>query len=625
MTKIEKVDLKSKDIKLEQIQKLRALFPEVITENKIDFEKLKLTLGEEIDSSKERYGMSWAGKSNCYRIIQEPSVGTLKPAKDESIDFDTSQNIFIEGDNLEVLKLLQKSYFEKIKMIYIDPPYNTGSDFVYNDKFGQQLQDYLIFTGQVDSEGKKLSTNVDTGGRFHSNWMNMLYPRLFLAKNLLRDDGVIFISIDDHEVANLRKLCDEIFGEENYVQEIIWEKKFAPQNDASYFSLNHEQILCYAKNKAKFKRNLLPMTEEQIGRYNNPDNDPRGKWQSDNLTVATYSKNYDFPITKPDGEVINPPHGRCWRTSKEKYEELVNDNRIWFGSDGSGVPRIKRFLSEVQQGMVPISIFYNEDVGHTQEASKELKELMGNHKYFDYPKPTKLIKRLLMIGCGKSDLILDFFAGSGTTAHAVLDLNKDDCGTRKFICVQIPEPTSIDSEAYKAGYKNIAEISKERIRKAINLIEVNNNVSQKKLIDAPNEKLNFGFKVFKLDQSNFKIWDSKATSIQTALSEHVEQLEKSAKSEDILYELLLKDGFELTTSIKKIKITDKEVYSVEDNMLLICLDQNLTKDLFKEMKKLNPHRVIVLDKGFNEKDELKTNAVQSLGKNDDDEFILRTV
>ena len=367
-----KLDGKSLDIVSQNIEKLRELFPEVFSEGKINFAKLQEELGTFAEDEAERYNFTWAGKSEAKRIAQTPSTGTLRPCKEESKNWDTTQNLYIEGDNLEVLKLLQKSYHKQVKMIYIDPPYNTGKDFVYKDNFKDNIKNYLQITGQVDGEGNRLSTNSDTNGRYHSDWLNMMYPRLKLARNLLKDDGVIFISIDDNEVANLRKLCDEIFGEDNYVQEIIWEKKFAPQNDAKYFSLNHEQILCYAKNKSNFIRNLLPMTKEQISRYKNPDNDLRGVWQSDNLTVATYSANYDFPITKPNGDVVNPPHGRCWRTSKDKFLELLDDNRIWFGSDGNGVPRIKRFLSEVQQGMVPISIFYYPDVGHTQEA-KEIK------------------------------------------------------------------------------------------------------------------------------------------------------------------------------------------------------------------------------------------------------------
>ena len=380
-------ELTSQDIVLQNIERLKEIFPTAFSEGKLVVDELQALVGEYIQKDKEFYQMTWAGKTEAQREANKVSTGTLRPSKEESKDWDRTGNIFIEGDNLEVLKLLQKSYSNKIKMIYIDPPYNTGNDFVYKDNYKDNLKNYLEISGQNNIEGKPKSTeaNSNSHGRYHSNWLNMMYPRLKLARNLMTDDGVIFISIDDNEQANLKKLCDEIFGEENYIQEIIWEKKFAPQNDAKYFSLNHEQVFCYAKNKSLFKRNLLPMTEDQISRYKNPDNDPRGAWQSDNLTVSTYSASYDYPITNPNGQIINPPHGRCWRTSKEKLNELIADNRIWFGSDSNGVPRIKRFLSEVQQGMVPISIFYHTEVGHTQSASKYLKELFNDKKYFDYP------------------------------------------------------------------------------------------------------------------------------------------------------------------------------------------------------------------------------------------------
>ena len=489
---MEKLNGESLNIVDENIEKLKELFPEIFSEGKIDCTKLEEELGEYINKKNERYNFTWNGKQAAKKIAQTPSTGTLRPCKEESKNWDTTQNLYIEGDNLEVLKLLQKSYHKKVKMIYIDPPYNTGKDFVYKDNFRDNIKNYMEQTGQVDSEGNRLSTNSDTNGRYHSDWLSMMYPRLKLARNLLKDDGVIFISIDDNEVANLRKLCDEIFGEDNYVQEIIWEKKFSPQNDAKYFSLNHEQILCYAKNKTLFNRNLLPMTEEQTARYKNPDNDSRGVWQSDNFTVATYSQSYDFPITKPNGEIVNPTNGRCWATSEEKYFDLLNDGRIWFGANGTGVPRIKRYLSEIQQGIVPISIFYHSNVGHTQEASKEVKVIFDDKKYFDYPKPIRLLKQILHIGTTRDDIILDFFSGSATTAHSVVELNSEDNENRKYILVQLQEETDEKSEAYKAGYKNICEIGKERIRRA----------GEKIIADNPDKdlsNLDIGFKVFKLD------------------------------------------------------------------------------------------------------------------------------
>ena len=440
----------------------------------------------------------------------------------------------------------------------------------------------------------------------------MMYPRLKLARNLLKDDGVIFISIDDNEVANLRKICDEIFGEDNYVQEIIWEKKFAPQNDAKYFSLNHEQILCYAKNKSLFDRNLLPMTEEQKARYKNPDNDPRGVWQSDNFTVATYSEAYDFPIVKPNGEIANPTNGRCWATSEENYFKLLEDNRLWFGVDGSNVPRIKRFLSEVKQGRVPISIFSYSEVGHTQEASKEIKSIFDDKKYFDYPKPMRLLKQLSYIGTNKGNLIVDFFSGSATTAHAVMQLNAEDKGNRKYILVQLPEETDEKSEAYKDGYKNICEIGKERIRRAGEKI-VKENADKEGI-----KNLDIGFKVFKLDSSNIKAWDPQSDDLEQNLWDSVENIKSDRTSEDLMYEILLKYGLDLTLPIEELSLSGKKVFVVGLGSLVICLDEAITLDTVEAIAALKEKyesddlmRVVFRDNGFKDA-EVKTNAIQIL-------------
>lgn len=622
---MEKLNGESMNIVNENIEKLKEIFPEVFSEGKIDFKKLEEELGQFTDTSTEKYNFTWNGKAEAKKIAQTPSTGTLRPSKfyedgkEDSKNFDTTQNLYIEGDNLEVLKLLQKSYHKKVKMIYIDPPYNTGKDFVYKDNFHDNVKNYLEITGQVDGEGNKLSANSETSGRYHSDWLNMMYPRLKLARNLLKDDGVIFISIDDNEVSNLRKLCDEIFGEDNYIQEIIWEKKFAPQNDAKYFSLNHEQILCYAKNKNLFKRNLLPMTEEQKARYKNPDNDPRGVWQSDNLTVATYSEKYDFPIIKPNGEVINPPHGRCWRTSKEKFQELLNDDRIWFGSDGNGVPRIKRFLTEVQQGRVPISLFHYSDVGHTQEASKEVKKLFDDKKFFDYPKPIKLLQQLLHIASSNTDIILDFFSGSGTIAHSTIKQNSEDDGNRKFICVQLPEETDVKNEAYKAGYKNICEIGKERIRRAGDKIISDNP-------DKDLSELDIGFKVLKLDSSNIKEWDSDFDNLEASLLESIDNIKNDRTSEDLLYEILLKYGLDLTLPIEEKTILEKQVFIIGFGALVVCLDNEITSEIVEKIAKIKEEyqsaitRVVFKDGSF--KDAVaKTNAIQILKQNNIDEIV----
>jgi len=433
------------------------------------------------------YEFNWEGKELAYKLAQTPSIGTLIPDKESSKNWDDTENLYIEGDNLEVLKLLQKSYFGKVKMIYIDPPYNTGKDFVYHDNFRDNIANYKELTNQTTR------ANPETNGRYHTDWLNMMYPRLKLARNLLREDGVIFISIDDNENSNLRKICDEVFGESNYVQEIIWQKKFSPQNDAKYFSLNHENIYCYAKSKDLFSRNLLPMTDEQKSRYKNLDNDSRGPWTSGDISVSRVTEKDIYGIKTPSGREIYPPNGRSWRVSEEKLNDLIKDNRIWFGENGDNVPRIKRFLSEVQNGIVPISLWYHEEVGHTQSAAQNLKKLFNDKALFDYPKPVELIKKELLLATDKNDIVLDFFSGASTTAHAVMQLNMEDIGKRKFIMVQLPELTYEKSDAYKSGYKNICEIGKERIRRAGDKI-VSENKDKEGI-----ENLDIGFKVFKLD------------------------------------------------------------------------------------------------------------------------------
>jgi len=604
MSEMEKItgdspEAKSLDITQQNIEQLRQLFPDVFSENKIDVHALTAQLiesgGEVISPEEERYNFTWNGKTKARQIAQTPSTGTLRPSKEESINWDSAENLFIEGDNLEVLKLLQKSYHKKVKMIYIDPPYNTGKDFVYKDNFHDNVQNYLEQTGQLDNEGNKLSTNLNTSGRFHSHWLNMIFPRLKLARNLLSDDGVIFISIDENEYSNLETLCKEVFGEDNFIGELIWIKKFSPQNDANYFSLNHESILCFAKSKASFKRNLLPMTEEQLGRYTNLDNDSRGVWQSDNLTVATYSESYDYPITTPSGRVVNPAEGRCWAVPKSGFDTLVSENRIWFGKDGGNVPRLKRFLSETQQGRVPISILHYDEVGHTQSASQELKKLFGNKKYFDFPKPVRLIEHLMSIATDKDDIVLDFFAGSGTTGHALLNKNKEDGGNRKFILVQLPEPISEKSDAYKDGFKVISDITIKRISKVENI----------------------SFKKFTLDETNIRPWDADFDNLEQVLREATESIKSDRSNEDVLYEILLKYGIELTVPVETEVVNGKQVFVVGAGALIVCLDDGITSEVVegiaKLKDKLDPEtaQVVFKDAGFADSN-VKTNAIQIL-------------
>ncbi|MGG0487408.1 site-specific DNA-methyltransferase [Priestia aryabhattai] len=597
---MEKIKGNSLRITDENVKAIKNLFPEVMVENKIDFEKLKQLLGESIESGEERYQFTWNGKSNAIQHAQTPSMATLLPDKKSSENWDSTENVYIEGDNLEALKLLQKSYFGKINMIYIDPPYNTGKDFIYADNFYDSVANYKEQTHQLTK------VNAETNGRYHTDWLNMMYPRLKVARTLLAEDGAIFISIDDNEAANLKKLCDEIFGEDNFVSEIIWEKKFSPQNDAKYFSLNHEQIYCYAKNKNKFNRNLLPATEEQIARYKNPDNDPRGPWQSGDLLVTTYSEKYDYPITIPSGRIVNPPSGRCWRVSQEKLLALVNDNRIWFGKDGNGNPRIKRFLSEVNQGIVPISIWKHSEVGHTQGASHELRELFDGKKYFDFPKPVSLIKQALMIASSKESIVLDFFAGSSTTAHAVMELNAEDEGNRKFIMVQLDELTDEKSEAHKSGYSNICEIGKDRIRRA-----------GEKIKKETGEEIDTGFKVFKLESSNIKEWNPDAKELINTLFAAEESLVKGRTEEDLFYEIILKSGLQLTVPVVKQKTVHGEFYNIAFGAAFVCLDSHITTQLaemmLKEVGEDAEPKFIFKEAGF-VSDSEKVNVLQTLSK-----------
>lgn len=617
------MSLTSLDIAAEQREKLRQLFPEVITEGgKVDFDRLKSTLGDVVDSGKERYGMNWPGKAECFRTIQTPSRATLRPCREESVNFDTTENLIIEGDNLEALKLLQKGYLGKVKMIYIDPPYNTGNDFIYPDNYAESLNTYLEYTGQVDAEGRKFSSNTETDGRFHSKWLNMMYPRLFLARNLLRDDGVIFISIDDAEVDNLRKVCNEIFGEENFVACIVWQKTYSPANDKKGVDAMHDFLLCFQKT-ASARVNLLPRTAKQDDAYSNPDNDSRGAWKAVDATRAEHRDYAFFPIITPSGKEVFPAQGRSWVFTKEELPTLIAEKRLWFGKDGSSKPSKKLFLTEVKQGLVPTTWWSHEDAGHNDEAKKELKALMPEGIPFETPKPTRLIQRaaILAINSDTNDIVLDFFAGSGTTAHAVLDLNQQDGGNRKFILVQLPEPTE------REDFPTIADITKERVRRVIDKIsrEAAKNAKEEEEKDPLNlrdfassreTQPDLGFRVFKLDTSNFKPWDGSQPEapdgVAKQLELHVDHVLPDRSQEDILTELLLKSGFPLSTKVEAIQLAGKQVFSVEDGVMLVCLDDKFTHEVIKAMADKKPSRVICLDAGFQGNDQLKTNAVQTM-------------
>ena len=485
----------SADFLAEQIVRLKELFSEAFTEDKVDFDKLRATLGDLVDDGPERYIFTWAGKRDAIRLLQTPTRATLVPCREESVNFDTTQHLFIEGDNLEVLKLLYKPYFGRVKMIYIDPPYNTGQDFIYPDNYADPLATYLQLTGQQDAEGNLLTSNPETSGRYHSAWLSMMYPRLFLARQLLREDGAVWISIDDVEVSNLRLICNEIFGEENFVASFIWEKRITREN-RRVFSFNHDFILCYARNKDLFQaeRNLLPLSEEVLQRYSNPDNDPRGDWQSVSLNAqaghATPAQFYT--ITTLGGREVAAPPGRCWSVTKERMQELIAGNRVWFGPDGNNIPRLKVFLSEARSGLTPHTLWKAREVGTNDSAKKALIELFSGEAVYDTPKPVGLIKRIVQISTASSeeDMVLDFFAGSCATAQAVLDLNREDGGNRRFVVVQLPEPTD------NPQFPTIADIGKERIRRVIARMKQENE-GQLPLLDTRETTEDLGFKVFK--------------------------------------------------------------------------------------------------------------------------------
>jgi adenine-specific DNA-methyltransferase len=604
------LDGKSMNIIEQNIEKLKEIFPEVFSEGKIDFSKLEEELGTFKENENERYNFTWNGKSEAKKIALTPSTGTLRPCKEESKDWDTTQNLYIEGDNLEVLKLLQKSYHKKVKMIYIDPPYNTGKDFVYKDNFRDNIKNYLEITGQVDSDGNKLSTNSETSGRYHSDWLNMMYPRLKLARNLLKDDGVIFISIDDNEVSNLRKLCDEIFGEDNFVESIIWKKRTAAPNDKK-IGATHEYILMYARNISEVELFRQPRNEIQLSRYQNPDNHPKGKWIPDNLMAnvkgGRYSAVLYYPIINPHtGEEHYPSSNGNWRYNKNKIEELIKNNELYFGKDGKGRPKLKRFLSDVQDG-VPFPTNWD-NVGYSNTATKEVAFLLNSVNIFDTPKPLALMKNILNLSV-KNDIVLDFFSGSATIAHAVMKQNSEDDGYRKYICVQLPEITQ------QKEFPTICEIGKERIRRA----------GEKVKSESGKDDLDIGFKVLKLDSSNIKSWDSDFENLETNLLEAIENIKDGRNEEDLLYEILLKYGLDLTLPINK-PFENKNIYNIGFGALIICLDNNISIDITDEIIAIKKEydsettRVVFKDSGFKNATE-KTNIIKTLNQNGIDEVV----
>lgn len=623
--KSEKMSLASMDVAEEKRDELkRALgqaFPEVFAEGAIDFDQLKRVLGEWVDPAKERFGLNWPGKAECMKIIQQPSVATLKPVREESVEFDTTENLFIEGDNLEVLKLLQKAYFGKIKMIYIDPPYNTGREFIYPDKYAETLDTYLAYTGQIDDEGKKFSTNTDTVGRYHTNWLNMMYPRLYLARNLLTEDGVIFISIDDNEQSNLKALCDIVFGEECFIADAIWRSKDNSNNDAKTFSLDHNHTLIYSKSSDWLPTKLSD--EKKQGHFKNPDKDPNGPYFDGNpLNSPNYRENLIYAITSPTGFEIPPPKNG-WRWSREVMQEKIDSGEIRFTPDGKGIRR-RTYLKDME-GLPPSTLWIDlEQTGHNRQAKYELMKLIPEDVY-DTPKPVKLIKYILRLATNEPDgLILDFFCGSATTAHAAMELNAEEGRRLKYIMIQLPEPCEEGSEAKKAGYNTIADIARERIRRASKQLSPSLNF-------AGGPRLDIGFRAFRLDRSNFKIWAGDPTNevdIGNQVEMHIDHLLDVSGPEDVLYELLFKAGFPLTTKVNKVELAGKQVFSIEDGALLICLEKEITPELIDALAEANPLQVICLDEGFKGNDQLKANAVQTFrarAEAEESEIVFKTV
>lgn len=572
-------ETRSADILAENIEHLKSLFPEAVTEGKIDFEVLKQLLGGSVEECEEKFGLNWHGKRRARQLSLAPSTGTLRPCPEESVDWDATQNLMIEGDNLEVLKLLQKSYSGKVKLIYIDPPYNTGNDFIYPDDFRDNIRNYLMLTGQIDSDGRAISSNSNASGRYHTDWLNMIYPRVKLGRNLLREDGVLFVSIDDHEMDNLRKICNEIFGEENFIATVLWQKVYSPKNSAKYFSDDHDYVLVYARNADTWCRNLLPRSEEADARYENLDNDPRGPWKPSDMTARNYYSKGLYKVTGPSGKTFTSGVGRYWRQSIEQFHQLEEDGRVWWGPKGDAMPAQKRFLSEVQQGIVPQTLWVYKDVGHTQEAKKELLEYVKfqhNENVLNSVKPTRLIERMLKIGTSSfdGDIVMDFFAGSAATGHAVMKQNNSDGGNRRFVLVQLHEPLP----RIEPNMSTIFEMGTQRLRAVINEL-----TRERETNLLATGGLDLGFRVFKLDSTNIRAWEPDRENLPETLLDNIEHIKPGRKEHDILYELLLKLGLDLCIPIEQKEMAGETVHSIGAGTLFVCLAPQITREEVEEL------------------------------------------
>lgn len=598
-----KLKMHSPNLTQDNIARIRELFPGCVTEAQgedgklklaVDFDQLRQELSDSIvEGPQERYQLNWPGKREALLTANAPIAKTLRPCRAESVDFDTTKNLFIEGDNLEALKLLQETYLGKVKLIYIDPPYNTGRDFIYDDDYSSDVEGYQLTSGQVDETGSRLVANTEANGRFHSDWLSMIYARLRLARNLLKDDGVIFMSIDDNEVDNLRKVASEVFGEENFVAQVIWQKVFSPKNSARWFSEDHDYILVYAKNGDSWTPNLLPQTEEMIARYKNPDNDPRGAWQSDNLTARNRYDAGLYSVQCPSGRVIEgPPKGSYWRVSEANFKKLDADNRIWWGADGDNMPRLKRFLTEVKQGRTPQTLWFYKEVGHTQDAKKTLLKYVQfkeTENVLNSVKPVELLQRVLQLAgqAGDGDIVLDFFSGSASTAHAVMKQNAEDGGNRRFIGVQIAEPLPIP----EPGMASIFEMGLQRVRNVLQELRQQPSESQQDL----------GFRVLKIDTSNMAdVYYAPDFLDKANLDFFVDNIKPDRTPEDLLFQVMLDWGVDLALPISKQTIQGKEVFFVDTNALIACFDANngIDENLVKELATHQPLRVVFRDAGF---------------------------
>ncbi len=615
MAEFEKMDLASANLVAERIEQLKQLLPEVATEGGIDFDKLRLVLGEEVDEGNERYAFTWPGKTDAIRQSQTPSTATLRPCPEESVNWDETENLYIEGDNLEVLKLLQHSYHGRAKLIYIDPPYNTGHDFVYKDRFEDTIDNYVMQTGIADQ------SNADTSGRFHSDWCSMIYPRLKLARELLCENGIVVISIDDNEVRNLRFICDEIFGEDNFIASFVWQKRTSPDM-RKIVSAAHEYLVVYAKDSDdRTCVGQIPYDENDMERYKNPDNDPNGPWISTDCTAqaghGTAAQFYD--MVTPAGRVVKLGSGLCWRYTREKMDEEIAAGHIWFGADGNGVPRKKTYLKDMT-GKNAWTWLPHADVGHTQEATKELKALFDGLLPFDFPKPTRLLSRVLQIGSYKDSLVVDLFSGSASLIDAIFKINESDGGNRRFIAIQLPEQTGEKSAARAAGYETITSVGQERIRRAgaKTADEIDEANKQLRLGETPKPIPDIGFRVLKLDESGIE---------RPKPGELLLDVVKPDRSdEDIIFEMMLRWGLELTLPIEKVNAAGYPCYSVAYGELVCCLADGLNMQALDAIADMEPRRVLMLDRILD--DTTKLNAVQAFKRVEEKtgrEVELRTV